>query len=183
MSLNWLPNALTLIRCGLAFVVGWAILQLAAPEANQWLPFLLFVGVAATDFLDGYAARKLNAVSAFGAFLDPIADKLLVAISLLALCYNAGWNGWLLAPTLAIVLRDSFVTLIRLRPDISLPVSRLAKWKTAFEMVGVAGYLLGLAMSNALLIHVSLALICLAAALSLWTGGQYVRAVFTQPPA
>ncbi|MCF6329115.1 MAG: CDP-alcohol phosphatidyltransferase family protein [Henriciella sp.] len=180
MSLKWLPNALTILRCILAFVVGWTILQTGL---HIWLPFGLFVIVAATDFLDGYAARKLHAVSAFGAFLDPVADKLLVAISLLALCHYTNWNWVLLLPTAAIVGRDLFVTLIRLRPDISLPVSNLAKWKTAFEMIGIAGYLLTFAIPSSGLRWGSIALIYLAAALSLYTGYLYLRAAFTKSQA
>ena len=180
MSLKWLPNALTILRCILAFVVGWTILQ---TSLNTWVPFGLFVVVAATDFLDGYAARKLNAVSAFGAFLDPVADKLLVAISLLALCQITNWNWVLLLPTVAIVGRDLFVTLIRLRPDISLPVSNLAKWKTAFEMIGIGGYLLTFAVPSSELRWGSIALIYLAAALSLYTGYLYLRAAFGKSQA
>ncbi len=176
MSLKWLPNALTILRCILAFVVGWSILTM--PES--WLPFGLFVLVAATDFLDGYAARKLNAVSAFGAFLDPIADKILVAVSLLALCYLSVWSWLLVAPTVAIVGRDLFVTLIRLRPGISLPVSRLAKWKTAFEMIGIGGYLFTFALPLVSTKLSSIALIYLAAALSLYTGYLYLRASLTK---
>jgi len=180
MSLKWLPNALTILRCILAFVVGWTILQ---TSLHIWLPFSLFVIVAVTDFLDGYAARKLNAVSAFGAFLDPVADKLLVAISLLALCQLTDWNWILLLPTVAIVGRDLFVTLIRLRPNISLPVSNLAKWKTAFEMIGIGGYLLTFAVPIFQLRWTSIALIYLAAALSLYTGYLYLRAAFTKSQA
>ena len=183
MSLKWLPNALTVLRCILAFVVGWTILQMAAGQVSVWLPFGLFVGVAATDFLDGYAARKLNAVSAFGAFLDPVADKLLVAISLLALCHLAGWQALLLIPTAAIVARDTFVTLIRFVPNISLPVSNLAKWKTAFEMIGIGGYLLNFALPVKPLFWLSVGLIYLAAVLSLYTGYLYLRAAFAKPAA
>lgn len=176
MSLKWLPNALTILRCVLAFVVGWSILTMTA----GWLPFALFVLVAATDFLDGYAARELDAISEFGAFLDPIADKLLVAIALLALCYLSGWNWLLVVPTAAIVGRDIFVTLIRFRPGITLPVSRLAKWKTAFEMIGIGGYLLYFAVPMAGLKSTAIALVYLAAALSLYTGYLYLRASLTR---
>jgi len=176
MSLKWLPNALTILRCILAFVVGWSILTMPA----SWLPFGLFVLVAATDFLDGYAARKLDAISAFGAFLDPIADKILVAVSLLALCYLSGWGWLLVVPTIAIVARDLFVTLIRLRPGITLSVSRLAKWKTAYEMIGIGGYLFTFGLPLFSIRWSAIALIYLAAALSLYTGYLYLRASLTK---
>ncbi len=173
MSMKWLPNALTITRCILAFFVGWTIYQTKAPT---WGPFVWFTLVAATDFVDGYAARKLGAVSAFGAFLDPVADKLLVAISLLAICYRADWHWILLAPTLAIIARDLFVTLIRLRPRVTLPVTRLAKWKTMFEMAGIGGYLAWLGWPQPAIYWASIGLISFAAVLSLYTGFLYVRA-------
>ncbi len=185
MSLKWLPNALTIARCGLAVVVGWFILEFGRTDQlvlnNAWLPFGVFVLVAATDFLDGYAARKLDAASAFGAFLDPLADKLLIAVCLLAISSLAGWSWLLLGPTLAIVIRDVYVTMIRLRPTVSLPVTRLAKWKTAFEMIGVGGYLLGFPLPLALLETASITLIYLAAGLSLYTGLLYLRASSAPP--
>lgn len=176
MTLAWIPNALTLLRCGLAFVVGWMILKIGGSGEGALLAFCLFSGVAATDFLDGYAARKLNAVSAFGAFLDPVADKLLVAIALLALCHLQAWGWLLLVPSLVIIARDTFVTLIRLKPGISLPVSRLAKWKTAGEMLGIGLYLLALLPQLAVLFWPAVGLIYLAALLSAITGAQYLRA-------
>lgn len=173
MNLKWLPNALTIARCLLAFYVGWLI---ALTSQASWVPFVWFILIAATDFVDGYAARKLGAVSAFGAFLDPVADKLLVAISLIALSYRADWDWLLVLPTIAIVARDVFVTLIRLRPKISLPVTKLAKWKTAFEMAGIAGLLAFQAVPLSILYWVGMALVYLAAILSVYTGALYLQA-------
>lgn len=199
--MKWLPNALTILRCVLAFIVGWAILAFGT---SSILPFLLFVIVAATDFLDGYAARKLNAVTAFGAWLDPVADKLLVAISLLALCYVLNWWWAIVIPTIAIIGRDILITWLRSARPVSLPVTRLAKWKTALEMIGIAGMLICFSyvspivnllqpsnpetLSDTLdgngvyLMYMSLLLIALAAALSLYTGFLYVRAAFSKTP-
>ncbi|MEO0548788.1 MAG: CDP-diacylglycerol--glycerol-3-phosphate 3-phosphatidyltransferase [Pseudomonadota bacterium] len=233
MSWKWLPNALTLLRCVLAFVVGWSILGIEAAtqdmaglisEAQELLsgvealtaatdqldaiivgmqkasallvlPFLWFVLVAMTDFLDGFLARRLDAVSEFGAFLDPIADKLLVAISLLALCQVAEWPLHLWVPALVIISRDIMVTLLRLLREGTLPVTRLAKWKTAAEMIGIGGFLLGFAVQGltglfvdgfedqrqAALIAIyavsslSLFLVWIAAVLSAYTGWLYLR--------
>ena len=242
--MKWLPNALTILRCILAFVVGWAIWVLGAgyylneqflltfngvgekwfdtmvepaifgPHTleiafstvgssfimEDYLPPILFFTVAASDYFDGYFARKLNAVSEFGAWLDPIADKLLVAISLFTLCHIFEYWWVLFGPTLAIIARDLLVTWLRSKKTIVAPVSRLAKWKTAFELIGIGLFLFSISIFSlyrtlvfneisasavlvvgTLLLYSSLVIIWLAAALSLYTGYQYVRAAFSKP--
>lgn len=169
--LAWLPNALTLARCVLALGVGWIILQSAG--AGVW-PFAAFVLVAATDFIDGRLARRWDAVSKFGAFLDPVADKLLVGFSLAAIAWVQSGALLYLIPTLGIILRDSVATGLRLVPGIDLPVSQLAKWKTALEMVGIGGLLLGFIIQNALLTGLSLGIVWLAALLAVYTLGLYI---------
>jgi CDP-diacylglycerol--glycerol-3-phosphate 3-phosphatidyltransferase len=177
MSWTWLPNTITLLRCALAFVTAWAILY-----SPFWIALGLFGFTAITDFLDGYLARRLNAVSAFGAFLDPIADKLLVALSLLALCANHEWTAILVIPAFLIIARDLGITLLRLRPSIELPVSRFAKWKTAAEMVGIF-VLLGAPLldgtARAFSEITGFGLVGFAALLSIWTGFQYVQTAAT----
>lgn len=174
MSLNWLPNTLTIARCLLAGGVAWLILNL--PAGSLW-PFFAFILVAATDFLDGWAARRLNAVSKFGAFLDPVADKLLVGLSLVALTLLAEGQWVLLIPTAVIILRDTIATILRLFPSIEMPVSQLAKWKTALEMVGIAALLLAAPLGSQLVTQAGTLLVWVAAALSVYTLGLYVGAV------
>ncbi len=170
-SFSWLPNALTLARCGLAIWVGWLIFT---TPANSIWPFFAFVGVALTDFLDGYAARRLNAVSALGAFLDPVADKLLVGISLATLTLTRDGLLALAIPTLVIILRDIAATALRLIPGVEMPVSRLAKWKTAIEMLGIGALLLASGLDLPGLWVAGLALIWVAAALAVYTLGLYL---------
>lgn len=185
MSLSWLPNALTIARCCLGLIAGWIIwyvitLKTAESEsAFLWVPFVFFVVVALTDFLDGFAARQLNAVSAFGAFLDPVADKILVASSLLGICLvTGGWVSWFVVPSLVIVTRDLAVTLMRLKPGVILPVTPLAKWKTATEMVGIGLALMSFAIPASFAgwsAQIGIALIAIAACLSAYTGFLYLR--------
>jgi len=177
MSLSWIPNALTIARCVLAFGVGGLIL--CAP-AFSYMPVIAFVLVALTDFLDGWAARRLNATSAFGAFLDPVADKLLVGTSLLALTALEGWTLVFLIPSAAIITRDLIATGLRLFPSIEMPVSRLAKWKTALEMIGIAGVLVASPWLNEILRTGGIALVWLAAFLSVYTLGLYVGAILAE---
>lgn len=177
ISLKWLPNALTIARCGMAFIVGWAILTLSPIWA-----FALFLITALSDLVDGYAARKLDAVSKFGAFLDPIADKLLVALGLIAMCIAQGWTLLLVIPTAAIIARDVGVTLLRLAPSLKLPVMPLAKWKTAAEMMGIGALLIapltGSIERNSEIFGVTL--IWIAALLSLHTGIRYASSAIAQ---
>ncbi len=173
--MNWLPNALTIARI-LAAVIA-AICVLAGQPGVALAAFLF---AALSDFLDGWAARALDAASAFGAWLDPIADKLLVALVLSAMALSGG--GWMLiAPGAAIILRDGLVSWWRMRlgGGHALPVLVLAKWKTALEMVAI-GLLLLVPLagegSGRLIWLVGIVSLWLAAAASVWTGARYGRA-------
>lgn len=174
MTLTWLPNALTLARIGLAFAVAWLIVAL--PSDSAW-PVTAFILVAMTDFADGWAARKLNAVSALGAFLDPVADKLLVGLSLIALAATQTWAILVLVPGLLIISRDLIATGLRLVPSVDMPVSRLAKWKTALEMIAIVTLLLAGPTALPVLWYAGLVVLWLAALLSVYTLGLYLGAV------
>lgn len=173
MPLSWLPNSITLLRCGLAFGVGALILW---SDRTSWLPLMAFGLVAATDFIDGWLARRLKAISALGAFLDPVADKLLVGISLLAITHLGHWTLTLVIPAVAIVVRDLIATGLRLVPGVEMPVSLLAKWKTAIEMFGIAALLAATPSSLPIIWAIGLALVWGAAALSIYTLGLYLGA-------
>jgi cardiolipin synthase (CMP-forming) len=150
--LKQLPNALTLTRLVLAPVVALAVWQTYATSADAasaqqtWalLAVGLFVFAALTDLVDGWAARLLNADSKFGRIIDPIADKALVGLPLIAVTLVAWQVGqplwWLIAlATAIIVLRDALMTTLRLMSadGEGVRVSNLAKWKTAVELIAV----------------------------------------------
>lgn len=159
-----------------------------------WHQFALlaFISGALTDFLDGWAARQFRAESRFGVWLDPIADKLLVGLALLGLAMTL--KTWLIyVPAALIIARDMFMTWLRTRPEASGVVapSDLAKLKTGIEMAAIAGLMLPFSLapatvqdavtgSSAAAVVAAGALVLLlwtAAALSLFTAAQYVRAV------
>ena len=157
MTLKWLPNAITIARCVLALVVGYTIIlmdrELRSDSPDMllvFLPFVLFSIVALTDWVDGKLARSLNAESAFGARLDPIADKLLSAASLLSLAYADSWFWIVTVPAIAIVARDILITAMReaMGNPGAMKVSNSAKWKTALVLGGIAMVLLGMAVSQ-----------------------------------
>ena len=134
-----LPTKLTLGRIAAIPVIS---LLLVFPTAGTaWLAFGLFTAAGITDWLDGYLARRWNQTSRLGQLLDPIADKLLVVAVLLMLVYGGQINGWGLLPALAILLRELFIAGLReflAGQQVVVPVSKLAKWKTAAQLTALA---------------------------------------------
>jgi len=131
----------------LAGLVLWAGAVLYSDRALAGFLFamtlVLFVLAAATDWLDGYLARKLDAVTPLGAALDHVADKVLIACMLVALAYTALPLD-LAAAAVIIVGRDLAVAGLREGLSASgrtLPVNSLGKWKAAAEMAGVGAFL------------------------------------------
>ncbi len=174
-----LPNLLTLSRIGLIPVfVG--LLYVEAPW-GPWAAAAVFVAAAITDYLDGYLARTRAMGSAFGALLDPIADKMLVAAALLALAVFGRLDGLLLLPALVILLREILITGLREflagRGIGSLPVSGLAKWKTMVQLAALSLLIVGEATPPDMPVTVvGAAALWAAAALTVITGVEYVRA-------
>ena len=123
-------------------------------ELSTSLSFLivliLFIIASITDFLDGFLARKWNVISQFGKIFDPIADKLLVSVSLLMLT-NFSDSIYILIPSIIIICREILVSGLReflATLNVGVPVTRLAKWKTAFQMAAITALLLASKDSN-----------------------------------
>lgn len=139
-----LPNTLTLFR--IAIIPVLVGLFLTQDTWALWTALGLYTLGAITDFFDGYLARRWNMMSAFGRFLDPIADKLLVAAMLILICaYGRLPGAWTIA-AIIIMMREMLIAGLRefLGPHrILLPVSRLAKWKTVSQMVAMGFLIMG----------------------------------------
>jgi len=139
-----LANQLTLSRILLIPVI---LILLALPGIwAAWAAWLLFTIAGVTDFLDGYMARREHQVSKIGQFLDPIADKLLVSAVLLLLVGNGRIEGINILPALVILLREVAVSGLReflAGLSVSVPVSRLAKWKTTIQLVALGFLIVG----------------------------------------
>lgn len=134
------PNLLTLFRLLAAPGVVMAFVLLPRPYAD-WVAFVLFVGASLTDYLDGYLARKWDQISRIGTMLDPIADKAMVMIALLALAVWSPLAHWAVVPGAIILFREVFVSGLReFLGNVAgtLKVTKLAKWKTAVQMVAIA---------------------------------------------
>ncbi|MEL7101056.1 MAG: CDP-alcohol phosphatidyltransferase family protein [Pseudomonadota bacterium] len=111
---------------------------------------------------------------------SPVADKLLVGLSLLALAATRDWALLLLIPSLLIILRDLIATGLRLVPSVEMPVSRLAKWKTALEMVAIVALLLAGPLALEIVWTAGLIVLWLAALLSVYTLGLYLGALLAE---
>lgn len=167
-----LPNILTLSRLALLPVLI-ALLYVGA----VWAALILYIFAAITDFLDGYLARKMNAVSAFGTFLDPISDKIFVALLLIALVDTGSLSGIWVIPVLIIMTREFAISGLRefLGPkDVQVPVTKLAKWKTTIQMVSLGFLIIAPAIPFAL--EIGRILILIAAAITAHTGWLYFKA-------
>jgi CDP-diacylglycerol--glycerol-3-phosphate 3-phosphatidyltransferase len=178
-----LPNLLTLSRI---FAVPILVFLLWRPSPVDYaITFVLYCIVGATDYLDGYLARAQGQISRLGQFLDPIADKIMVAAVLVMLISSRKANpdpeidGLHIIAALVILLREIFVSGLRefLAPlNISMPVSSLAKWKTTFQLVALGALILGGAVPQQQWVHdVGLVSLWLAAGLTLVTGYDYLR--------
>lgn len=139
-----LANKLTVSRI---ILIPAILLLLVIPHGwAAWLALILFAAAGATDWLDGYMARRENQVTAIGQFLDPIADKLLVVAVLLLLVFNQQISGISIFPALVILLREVAVSGLReflAGLQVSVPVSRLAKWKTTIQMLALGFLIVG----------------------------------------
>src|ERR1051325_84297 len=187
-----LPNALTILR--ILLVPVFAIAFVTPGEAARLVAFGIFVIAGVSDWLDGFAARKLKAGSDFGRMLDPIADKVLVAVALMMLVAEGTFtqikpNGMLsllkLVPALIILAREILVSGLReflAGTRVSVPVTTVAKFKTAVQMIAIGAMILTPLADRMMpgvpsLTYTTIAylLLWLAAALTVYTGVIYFK--------
>lgn len=179
-----LPNILTCARiAAIPVVVGCVFAQsiLDGPLWLRWVALAVFVAAAITDYLDGYYAQIWDQHSALGRMLDPIADKLLVASCLLMLAAESSIHGWTLWAAIVILCREILVSGLReylaaLR--VSVPVTKLAKWKTTMQLVAIGFLITGEAgeMVFPPITLIGIVLLWLSAIITIYTGWDYFRA-------
>jgi CDP-diacylglycerol--glycerol-3-phosphate 3-phosphatidyltransferase len=174
-----LPNILTYGRIAAVPVVV-ACLFWPTDFWVRWIAFGAFIAAAITDYFDGYIARLWAQQSSLGRMLDPIADKLLVSACLLMLAADGTIHGWSLWAAIVILCREVLVSGLReflAELRVSVPVTRLAKWKTTAQLVAL-GFLLAGPAGDAVLpgtTAIGLALLWVSAVLTLYTGYDYFR--------
>ena len=177
-----LPNMLTYGRI-LAVPAVVACLFWYEFTPMRWVALGFFIGAAITDYFDGYLARIWGEQSTWGRMLDPIADKLLVAACLLMLAAIGSIRSWSLWAAIIILSREILVSGLReflAELRVSVPVSRLAKWKTTLQMIAM-GFLIAGPAGDAVLprdwtMTLGLGLLWVAAVLTIYTGWDYLKA-------
>ncbi|MFC6444510.1 CDP-diacylglycerol--glycerol-3-phosphate 3-phosphatidyltransferase [Shinella zoogloeoides] len=154
--------------------------RLESSDFARWTAFWLFVAASITDYLDGYLARIWNQTSNIGRMLDPIADKLLVASVLLLMAADGTIAGWTIWAAIIILCREILVSGLReylADLKVSVPVTRIAKWKTAIQMFAIAFLLAGPAGDKVLpyTTEIGITLLWVAALITMYTGYDYFR--------
>ncbi len=170
-----LPNLLTLARVFLVLPI--ALLLLPAADWARWCAFAVMVLASLTDWADGYLARARQQVSPLGRFLDPIADKLLVAAVLVVLVAIGDVGGWEVVAVIAIMAREILISGLReymSEHGVTVHVTKLAKWKTTVQLLAVAALILVPVFGSGFGWFAS-ALLWLAAGLTLVTGWDYLK--------
>lgn len=181
-----IPNMLTygrILAVPLIVLCFFVEGRLQSTDFARWTALGLFALASITDFLDGYLARIWNQTSNIGRMLDPIADKLLISVCLLLMAADtektiAGWSLW---AAIIILCREILVSGLReylAALKVSVPVTRIAKWKTTAQMLALGFLLAGPAGEKVLpyTIEIGRTLLWIAALLTIYTGYDYFKA-------
>lgn len=172
-----LPNLLTLSRIGV--IPAIVAMFWVDGDVARWVTLGLYAFACITDFFDGYAARSMGTISNFGKFLDPVADKLLVAAVILMLVAFDRIAGVSILAGLVILCREILVSGLReflALIKIGVPVSRLAKWKTFIQMLTLGFLIVGDAAPAAIpAVLIGEIGLWIAAALTIVTGYDYLK--------
>ena len=168
-----LPNGVTILRI-LAIPFILVLLSWTGP-GYQLLTALLFLGAAVTDTFDGYLARRRGLETSLGKFLDPLADKLLIATTLIALIPTRGIPDWMV---IVIVGREIAITGLRgiaVTQGIIISASNLGKYKTAFEMTSIFFLILSGRYLSASFYAVGMVFLWVALVIAVISGVDYLR--------
>jgi cardiolipin synthase len=181
-----IANILTFTRIGFVPIIMTLMLVFPYNESARMSAFVLYAICGITDFLDGWIARKYNLHSNLGRMLDPIADKLLIAMILLALTDLQEIKGIHIIPAGIILCREILVSGLReflAGTPLKMPVTNLAKWKTTLQIFALGFFVIGSASVwiHPLIPSHLIGIICLwlAAILTVYTGYIYLKSGLT----
>lgn len=183
MRIN-LPTWLTIFRVALLPVM--VVVYYLPFHGHNITAAIVFILAAITDWFDGYLARRLNLTSAFGAFLDPVADKLMVAVTLFLLVesHRGGWPGIVMAVTAAVIVgREISISALRewmagIGMRATIKVAFIGKLKTAMQMIALVVLIVQHDAEALRFYHVGEALLVIAGVLTIWSGLHYLRAAW-----
>ena len=175
-----IPNILTLTR--VALIPVFILLYYLPFHWSYLAAAVIFTLASITDWLDGYLARKWEQSTPFGAFLDPVADKLMVAVALILLVQSHG-NFWVTAPAVVIIGREIVISALRewmaeIGARSHVAVSNLGKYKTAAQMVALVVLLANPALPMSAWVVLGYVLLMISAVLTLWSMVVYLRAAW-----
>lgn len=173
---SWnIPNALTVLRMLLVPVFGWLLLTEGGQDTSmRWWALLLFLVAIGTDWVDGYLARRMGLITAFGKLMDPIADKALIGTALIGLSLIDLLPWWV---TVVILVREIGITLMRfvvIRRGV-IPASKGGKLKTVLQAVGIS---MVMAPIGGWFGELGLWVMYVAVLVTVLTGVDYVRQAF-----
>lgn len=180
-----LPLLLTIgrvVAIPVVLVMFYVDVRIAGHEVSRQLATVLYAAAAITDWLDGYLARKWNQTSKFGAFLDPVADKLLVAVCLVMLLQDRP-GGVLAVLTAVIIGREITISALRewmaeLGSRAHVAVSWIGKVKTAFQMTAIGMMIWEIDTFRLPIYDIGYVLLFIASALTIWSMIVYLRAAW-----
>ncbi len=175
-----IPNLLTLFR--ILLIPVFVVVFYLPIELSYFFSALIFSVAGLTDWLDGYMARKLDQSTPLGAFLDPVADKLMIAIAL-ALLIERYDSPIFTLPAVVIIGREIVISALRewmaeIGKRTSVAVSMVGKVKTTFQILAIIGLLLSSPNAPPLIYGSSMALLYIAAVLTLWSMLIYLKAAW-----
>jgi CDP-diacylglycerol--glycerol-3-phosphate 3-phosphatidyltransferase/cardiolipin synthase len=175
-----LPNILTYLRILAVPAVVLCLLMIPG-DTGRWWALGVYIAACITDWLDGFLARMWRQQSQLGRMLDPIADKLLVGATLLLLTHDNTIDRLNVSAAVVILCREILVSGLReflAELNVKVHVTQLAKWKTTMQMVALGVLLAGPAGDKIVpgVTWTGLAMLWMAALLTLWTGFDYLKA-------
>ncbi len=175
-----LPNILSLLR--ILFIPVLVLLYFLPYESATVWATVIFVVAAITDWLDGYLARKWDQTSPFGAFIDPVADKLIVVVALVLIVFKSPvW--YILIPVVLIISRELTVSALRewmaeLGKRNVVKVSQMGKWKTTFQMIAISCLIFYKPLFGLPIFEIGVVLLYVAAWLTLLSMFNYIQAAW-----
>lgn len=172
-----IPNYLTLLRVAL---IPFLIIAFYFENGIKYISSAIFIVASITDYFDGYLSRKWQVESRLGALMDPIADKLIVTTALAIIIATESTH---LVPAVGIMCREIFVSGLReftATEEVSLPVTKLAKWKTGLQMLSITLLLAASGEVGSIVFYTGSILLWLAFLVTIYTGFIYFRAVQKQ---